>query len=172
MDANTINLIIGIAAGALTIFAYFKGFFGWLLRNIKNLFKPSGSTYDIPKKTLVLLPKASPNMTWWHMGSSGGKPAMQVVGKLTVTNITKYNILLTLVKMKKPRILGHVMCRKVDANIYGSYMIPGGATTDLSYDFWIIPPFKEKGESFNADIAVLDQFGNQHWVKSVKFPYH
>lgn len=172
MDGNKINLLIGIATGGLTIFAYFKGFFGWAYNKVKHLFKPSDSIYQIPKKTIVLLPKAAPNTTWWHMGSSGDKPAMQIVGRLTVTNITKYNILLTLVKMRKPKALGHVMCRKSGENIYGSYMIPNGATTDLSYDFWIIPPFKEKGQSFQADIAVLDQFGNEHWIKGIEFHYH
>lgn len=172
MDGNKINLFIGIAAGALTIIAYFKGFFSWVHNKVKHLFKPTDSIYQIPKKTIVLLPKAAPNTTWWHMGSSRGKPAMQIIGKLTVTNITKYNILLTLVKMKKPRALGHVMCRKLGGNTYGSFMIPDGATTDLSYNFWIIPPFKEKEQSFKADIAVLDQIGNEHWIKGVEFPYH
>jgi len=64
------------------------------------------------------------------------------------------------------------MCRKSGENIYGSYMIPDGATTDLSNDFWIIPPYKEKGQAFAADIAILDQFGNEHWIKNVEFPYH
>ena len=172
MDTTTLNLLIGIVAGALTIFAYFKGFFSWLANKFKKLFKPSDLIYQIPKKTIVLIPKAASNSTWWHMGRSGGQPAMQIVGEFTVTNITKYNILPTLVKIKKPKSLGHAMCRKVGENIYGSYMIPGGATTDLSYDFWIIPPFKEKGEAFKADIAIVDQFGNEHWVKGVDFQYH
>lgn len=171
MDATTLNLIVGIIAGALTIFAYFKGFFGWVSNKFKSLIKPSAHVYQIPEKTIVLIKKSSPNTTWWHMGSSGGNPAMQIVGKFTVTNVTKFNILLTLVKMKKPKALGRVMCRKVDEKIYGGYMIPDRATTDLSYDFWIIPPFKEKGESFKADIAICDQFGNEHCVKGVEFPY-
>ena len=171
MDSNTINLLIGIVAGGLTIFAYLRGFFGWIIDKVKHLINPIDSIYQIPKKTIVLIQKASPNTTWWHMGGFADKPAMQVVGKFTVTNITKYNILLTVVKMKKPQALGHVMCRKSGENIYGDYMIPDGGTTDLSYGFWIIPPFKEKGQSFKADIAVLDQFGNEHWVKGVEFPY-
>jgi len=76
MDGNKINILIGIVAGGLTIFVYFKGFFGWVFNKFKHLFKPSNSIYQIPKRAIVLLPKASPNTTWWHMGSSGGKPAM------------------------------------------------------------------------------------------------
>ena len=28
-----------------------------------------------------------------------------------------------------------------------------------------------EGEAFTADISVLDQFGNDHWIKGVGFPY-
>lgn len=105
------------------------------------------------------------------MGSVSGQPAMQIVGHFTVTNITKLNILPTLVKMKKPKMLGHVMCRNMDANVYGGFMIPPGGVTDLSYDFWITPPVRNQNEQFKTDIAVVDQFGNEHWVKNVEFPY-
>lgn len=169
---DKLSLIIGIIVGALTIFGYLKGFFSWIFEKVINLFKPSDAIHNIPRKTLVLLPKANPNSTWWHMGGIGGEPAMQIVGHFTVTNISKFSILPTLVKMKKPKILGHVMCKKMDENIYGGYMIPEGGTTDLSYDFWITPPIKEKDESFKANIAFVDQFGNEHWVKGVEFPYH
>jgi len=169
---DELSLIIGLIVGALTILGYLKGFFGWVAEKVRNVFKPSNAIHNIPRKTLVLLPKANPNTTWWDMGAYRGEPAMRIVGHFTVTNISKFNVLPTLVKMKKPKILGHVMCRKMDENSYGGFMIPGGGTTDLSYDFWIIPPVKEKGESFKADIAFVDQYGNEHWVKGVNFPYH
>ncbi|MDT7042950.1 hypothetical protein [Candidatus Nitronereus thalassa] len=169
---DELSLIIGVIVGALTIFVYLKGFLGWIAEKARNIFKPSDAIHNIPRKTLVLLPKSNPNTTWWHMGASGGEPAMQIVGHFTVTNISKFNVLPTLVKMKKPKILGHVMCRKMNENIYGSFMIPGGGTTDLSYDFWIFPPVQEKNEPFKADIAIVDQFGNEHWIKGVDFPYH
>lgn len=64
---------------------------------------------EVPKKTIIVPPNPNTRATWWHMGSSAGKPAMQVVGQLfKVTNITKYSIFLCAAKMRKPRLLGHV----------------------------------------------------------------
>lgn len=52
------------------------------------------------------------------MGSSGGdQPAMQIVGDLAVTNISRYKILLTAAKMKKPKALGHVSVRDVNSTL-------------------------------------------------------
>jgi len=128
-------------------------------------------TYTIPKKTVVFTPLPGPKTAWWHMGSSAGKPSMQVSSRFRVTNITKGNILLVVAKMKKPNILGHVMVQDMNSNYFGSYPIPPGGSTEMSFDFWIIPPIKKEGENFYADIAILDQFNNHHWMKKVEFLY-
>ncbi len=96
---------------------------------------------------------------------------MQVAGRFMVTNITKYNIILTVAEMKRPKILGFIMVKDTRSQYHGSYMIPGGATTDLSFSFWIIPPFKKENESFHADVAIWDQFANKHWIKDINFRY-
>jgi hypothetical protein len=127
---------------------------------------------EIPKKTIIVPPNPSRLATWWHMGSSAGKPAMQVVGRsFKVTNITKYSIFLCAAKMKKPRLLGHVSVKESKGQYHGFYEIPPTGISDLSFDFWVIPPFKNQGESFKADVAIIDQFGNEHWVKGIEFVY-
>jgi hypothetical protein len=35
----------------------------------------------------------------------------------------------------------------------------------------MIPPERRKGEPFRADIAIIDQFGNEHWLKKVDLEY-
>ncbi|MFA4888769.1 MAG: hypothetical protein WC628_04260 [Candidatus Omnitrophota bacterium] len=136
-----------------------------------GIFYRSKVVFEIPKKTINIVDKPHRKACWWHMGSSGDKPAMQISAKFFVTNITKYNILLTSAKMKKPKALGAVMVKDVDSNYHGGYSIPPGVTTDLDIDFWIMPPFINQNELFRADIAVIDQFGNDHWIKKVEFPY-
>lgn len=54
---------------------------------------------------------------------------------------------------------------------YGSYMIPEGRVSYLRFDFWIMPPVRNKGETFKADVAIMDQFGNEHWIKNIEFQY-
>ncbi|NIA09360.1 MAG: hypothetical protein GWP10_06445 [Nitrospiraceae bacterium] len=41
---------------------------------------------SIPRETIRIIP--NPHERWWHMGNSGNEPAMQVVTRLHVTNIT------------------------------------------------------------------------------------
>jgi hypothetical protein len=170
---DQLNLLIGIILGIFGVTAYIRGFFGWILDNLRKLFSSNPENIiHIPKKTLTLLSKPSPQHTWWHMGSSGDKPAMQIVAKFTATNITKLNILPTQAKMKRPKIFGHVMTRKHDEGVHGGYMIPAGTTTDIAVDFWIMPPVSKEGETFKANISIVDQFGNEHWVKGIEFTYH
>lgn len=126
------------------------------------------------QKTMILLSKPHSNATYWDMGSTKGKPAMHIMGEFTVTNIAKFSILPILSKMREPKTLGGVSTRNIyeSGNVYGRYHIPEEITTDLQYHFWIMPPFKEKGESFKADIAIIDQFGNEHWIEKIEFSYH
>jgi hypothetical protein len=171
LDLQTISIAVGIGVGLLTILGKVTGFFGWVVAKIKAPSQKSPVLYEIPPKTIILVPVSSPNAFWWHMGSSGDQPAMQIVGDLTVTNICKYKVLLTAAKMRKPKAMGHVMVRDVNSNYYGSYMIPEGGVSDLRFDFWVMPPVRNKGETFKADIAIMDQFGNEHWLKNIEFLY-
>jgi len=141
---------------------------------IRKLFGGKGKSnvqIDIPKKTIIVAPNPNPRDTWWHMGSSSGSPAMQVVGRFKVTNITKYNIFLCAAKMKKPKLLGHVMVKDSKSQYHGFYEIPPTGISDLSFDFWVIPPFRKEGETFTTDVAIIDQFGNEHWIKGIDFVY-
>ncbi|MFA5554268.1 MAG: hypothetical protein WCZ89_03745 [Phycisphaerae bacterium] len=170
---KNLYLVLSVITAILTLLGIVTGFFSKAWGWIKNKIKTESATYNIPKKTITILPKPHPNATSWHMGSSKDKPAMQIAGTFTVTNITKYNILLTVAKMKKPKkILGAVMVSDIDSQYHGNYYIPPGATTNLIFDFWIIPPFKKQGENFIADIEFLDQFGNKHLIKKVEFKYN
>lgn len=125
--------------------------------------------YEIPKHTIIVAPNPNSLSTWWHMAS--GQQAMQIVGRFNVTNITKYAVILSAVKMKKPRYMGTVMVKDSKSNFHGRYQILPGGYTNMSFDFWITPPFKKQGESFVADVAVLDQFGNEHWINKINFKY-
>ena len=160
-----LDLLLGIVLGFLGVLAYFKGFFRWLWD------RATSSGPKIPRKTLALVVEGTGHECWWHMGKSGGDPAMQIVARFSATNISDFGVLPTSARMRKPRFLGHVMTQKHDENIYGSYIIPTGVITKLAVDFWVTPPVKNEGATFKADIAIIDQFGNQHWVKKVEFQY-
>jgi hypothetical protein len=147
---------------------------GALWQLIKKLFShrdKNNVQIEIPEKTIIIAPNSNPRNTWWHMGSSAGKPAMQVVGRFKITNITIYSIFLCAAKMRKPRLLGHVSVKDSKSQYHGFYEIPPTGITDVSFDFWIIPPFRKEGEQFTTDVAIVDQFGNEHWIKGITFIY-
>jgi hypothetical protein len=146
-----------------------------LLRVILGLFRrrdqARSATFEIPNKTVILVPDGSPRSLWWHMGAKGSDPIMQVVGEFKVTNITRYQVLVVSAKLKKPRTFGMVFVRRQGSNLHGEYPLPPGSTTDLSFRFWVAPPVVQAGEDFVASVAVIDQFGNDHWLKRLRFKY-
>ncbi len=172
MYLEQLDFLIGIVLGIFAVVAYIKGFFGWVWGKIKAIGAKDDGSILIPKRTLALVAKGTGHEIWWHMGKVGEDPAMQIVAHFTATNISKFGVLPISAKMKKPKYFGHVMAWKPDENIYGSYIIPKGVITELNVDFWISPPVKKEGEMFKADIAIIDQFGNEHWIKGVEFRYH
>jgi len=106
------------------------------------------------------------------MGSMGGQPAMQIVGDLNVTNISKYEVIVMGAKLRKPKAVGHARVLAQDSNMYSQkHIIPQGGVSDLRFDFFVQPPVSEEGKPFKADVAIIDQFGNEHWLKGLKFPY-
>ena len=106
------------------------------------------------------------------MGAVGKEPAMQIVGDLNVTNISEYGVFVMGARLRKPKAVGHAMVRAQNGNLYSStHMIPEGAVSDLRFDFFVQPPVRKTGEKFRADVAIIDQFGNEHWVRGLEFPY-
>lgn len=97
---------------------------------------------------------------------------MQIVGDLNVTNISKCGVFVMGAKLRKPKAVGHALVRANESNMYSTkHIIPQGGVSDLRFDFFVQPPVREKGQQFKADIAIIDQFGNEHWLKGLEFPY-
>jgi hypothetical protein len=169
---DKLNLIIGLLASAVTVLGFASGVFQRAWKAILRTGRESESSplYKIPRTTVRVLVTGE-RSCWWHMGKAGDAPTMQVVARFTVTNITRYNIRLPLGKIRKPRILGYCTVKNVDSPLHGQYAIPPGATTEVSLDFWISPPMRKEGEDLVGDLAVVDQFGNEHWLRKVRFIY-
>ena len=156
---------------SVSIIGLFKRIFG----AFGQYGQDAGGIGKIPSKTIVLTPRGA-NRPWWHMGGMSGKPAMQIVADYTVTNISAYNVFLPSVELRVGRFspkkfLGFVMVKRLEHDVYGSNVIPGGGITDLTLHVWITPPLRKEGEPFVADLAIMDQFANHHWLRNVEFPY-
>jgi hypothetical protein len=129
---------------------------------------PSGT------KSLIVLPDSSPGNMYWYLGHAPfGKRVMHAKGSLVVTNTFGRDILVVGIKMKNPKALGSAQVKKVDDDSYsyGEYPIPANKTTKVQFEIIIDPAFREEGEAFTADLAVMDQFGNENIINAVEFRY-
>ena len=121
----------------------------------------------VPRKTLRLIQQDK--FCWWALGTSQGKPAMQVVSEWYITNISFGEALICKVILKKPKTTGIVSVRHPSRDIFGEYLIPPGKTTEAQVSFWIQPPAVEENEPFEGTIDFIDQFDNSHRVRKVRF---
>ena len=138
----------------------------------KPVTTPPVGVIDVPSRTMILIPVARQNAFWWHMGTIGTQPVMQIVGDLNITNISRYGVFVMGAKLREPKAVGHALVRAHDSDMYGSkHVIPEGAISDLRFDFYVQPPFIREGEFLKADVAIVDQFGNEHWLEALEFPY-
>lgn len=133
VDLQSVQIAVAIVVGLLTILGVIFGWFAKIWGWATSFFRPSNptGTIDVPKKTLILIPV--PNALWWHMGSVDGQPAMQIVGDLNVTNISKYGVVVMGARLRKPRAVGFAVVRAQDSKIYSSgHMIPHGGISEAA----------------------------------------
>lgn len=160
--------IFGLVAGSITIF----GFLSALTKKGRAIIKRVWHFFTryrpkLPRQTLKLIPKK--RNCYWSMVRMYKKPAMYVVCDWHITNISQGDVLICEVNIKRPRITGHIMVRHPGRDIYGQYHIPPGTTTAGTVDFWIQPPKKKEDEPFVGSLEFIDQFGNIHLARRVKF---
>lgn len=174
-DLQSTQIAVAVVVGLLTITGTLFGWFGKVWRWASALFGPKLSVggIDVPSKTMVLIPVTHPNALWWHMGSAGDRPLMQIVGRFNVTNISKHSIFVMAAKLRKPKAVGYAHVRAQKSNTFSDrHSIPPGGISELSFQFYVQPPVREAGKLFKADVAIVDQFANEHWLKGLEFPYN
>ena len=159
--------ILGIAAAFVTvaggIIAATKAGRRWIKKKWQSIIRRKPR---LPKETIRAIPRD--RSAWWSTGSSNGKPAMQVVSDWFVTNISDREALICKVRIRKYRTTGCILVRHPNQNVYGTYRIPAGFTTDARIDFWIQPPSRKEGDELEVKYEIIDQLGNVHQTEKVK----
>lgn len=174
IDLQSIQVVVAVIVGVLGILATLFGWFGKVWHWGRSLLarKPAAGGAEIPSKTLVLITAIRQDALWWHMGAMGGKPAMQVVGDLNVTNVSKMEVEVMGAKLRKPRTVGNAIVTVLNSHTFnGRNRIPRTGVRDLRFDFFVQPPVCAAGKPFKGDVAIVDQFGNEHWLKGLIFVY-
>lgn len=128
--------------------------FGWIVKIwhwASSLWKVKSSVggIDVPTKTVILITMARQNALWWHLGSMGEQPLMQIVGDLNVTNISKHGVVLMGARLRKPKATGHVMVQRYNSSEYSTLDgIPARAVSELRFHFYVQPPVCKTGKTF------------------------
>jgi len=158
---TVVAIVVGILSGVITLTEWGRN--RWKkLRHFLTRYRPK-----VPRETLRVIPQY--HHIWWSLGSSKGEPAMQLVCDWYITNVSDVDVLICEVSLRKPETTGNMFVRHPERDIYGRYPIPPGSTTEARADFWVQPPICKENEPLVADIDFLDQFGNSHRVRKVKF---
>lgn len=167
---ENLNTIIGIIAGFIVICGGIFVGLKWGRATLRRIWLwLTRRSSKLSRETIRIIPKRGGQ--WWHMGSSGGQPAMQIVSRWYVTNITNEPVLLLRTSIFPFKMDGTVIVRHPEREIYGRYPILPRETSEASADFWVQPPTLEEGQVLKATIILIDQFGNEHRVKDVTFHY-
>ncbi|MFL5244747.1 MAG: hypothetical protein ACJ8FY_21805 [Gemmataceae bacterium] len=181
MDEKMIGGLIGAAGTGLAWAG--KEFADWL-RSRRELLQ------HVPKQTIRIIQRPGGEANYqWNLFCSYSEVAMEVHGTFNVTNVTKVPITLMASRMKSPYVIGKVgvinLIRSFlqgdatdpkydqakDTNLLGQHPIPPGETMQASIDITIAPPFLKYGNTLNTSIAVIDQFGNEHWTRNLDIKY-
>jgi hypothetical protein len=160
--------ILAIIGGAFAIVASIYAFFRWGRDFLRRRLHPSKALIDIPKKTIIILQAINLDANHWSSGQILDKPAMMIVADFRVTNITHDGVQIVTTRLKKPKLYGMVTVGQNHRHSL-NYQIASRETADVRAFFSVTPPFKQKGEPFVGDVALIDQFGNEHWEKKVHF---
>ena len=136
----------------------------------------------IPKQTLMLLPVTRPFPLRWQLAQSGTRQGMYFSGSLQATNTSNYNIHVSGIKLLSP---SNVELEEVDWTVaedlnwnaatpktesYRSKrLIPVGRLWEVGFECFVTPVTGTPGQTLSAEIAILDQFGNEHVLRDLQF---
>ena len=136
----------------------------WLLKNwakVRPWITPvalASRAKPIPKNTFrIVLDASAPH--WWHMGKRGDKPATQIRARYYVTNIAVGSLLVVGCKLKPEGTN-----QTYDLQHSVQQLPKDGkrtATSLVSVGGFIQPPITRDGETLEAQVIFVDQFGNE-----------
>jgi hypothetical protein len=182
MDLTQALIIAAAVTAICTAVLQVMGVLGKVASGIggawNHLFNSHAASGNIPTRTVVMVKDARLNALFWGTSQVANKKFLQVVGDFRVTNVWTSNVTLVAAKLRTPKWFffrqvteGDAMVKDLKSVYTGHYPIPAGAMTDLRVHFMTVPHNGRKPGVLVADLAVIDQFGNHHWIKGLRFKH-
>jgi len=122
----------------------------------------------VPRGTIRITPQEG--LQRWSEVSVDGSPATSLDGRWRVTNVLPDRDVLIV----GARISGYraqhtyINTQHPERDIFSpEYLIPPLAISKVMTDFYFIPPITKPGRDLKASLILIDQFGNEHRLKTV-----
>jgi hypothetical protein len=122
----------------------------------------------VPRGTIRITPQEG--LQRWSEATVGGSPATSLDGRWRVTNVLPNREVLIV----GARIAGYqaqhtyINTQHPERDIYSpEYLIPPFTISKVMTDFYFVPPITKPGRDFKASLILIDQFGNEHKLKTV-----
>ncbi|WP_434717186.1 hypothetical protein P5X00_40025 (plasmid) [Paraburkholderia sp. A2RO-4L] len=154
------------------IFSAVSSLLSWLTGRLKD----KDAAQGLPKRTIVAVQQSQINALWWHLGRMGDRPMVQVVGDFNTTNVWTDNVRLTGAILRyrhwgfrSHTVRGDASVKDLRSAYSGNYPIPPNEMTRVRVGFHYLLKHRTPGKRFRADLAIIDQFGNHHWIRGLVF---
>jgi hypothetical protein len=182
MNLTTVSLAVASVAAIVTVVSNAFGILDKLAsawRWVRHRAHRSDSP-KIPGKTVIVLVESRINALYWGYATTGAVPGMQVVGDFHVTNISSgpVRLLDSVLRFRRrwwnrmPKLVHtHPAVKDLGSVYSGQYEIPPNATTRVRVGFVYGEPERPQPGDFVADVALVDQFGNHHWLRRLRFKH-
>ena len=100
------------------------------------------------------------------------KPGRHVFGHFYVTNSSAGNVVILEARLRKYATeYAHVLTRHPEKNVFGRNAILSYRISAVIADFSFFPPIARGRETLTSDVIFTDSFGDEHRVRSARFPY-
>jgi hypothetical protein len=184
MDWSQLGWVVGVGALA-TLILTTLGILDKLGKWLASAWRWSrrlGTHHDaaIPK-TIVAIPQSRLNALWWGCTKQAdGRLVTQICCDLNVTNTCTEEIKLAGAIFRRRRgwfTIGHdvscePMVKSSRSQYHGRYELIPNRMTDVRLGFMFSVQRAPKPErDLIADVALIDQFGNHHWLKHLPFKH-
>lgn len=124
----------------------------------------------MPSKAIAIV--ANERDSWWSMGKVASTPAMQVVVRCFVTNMTEQPIIILDAHLKSLHSKADFWLSSNGPRARSGGVAPPRSTVEFSGTFWIQPPVLEEGKLLRSTLVLVDQFNNRHIVKNIRVVGH
>jgi hypothetical protein len=140
--------------------------FTWLGKNpLKAWLRPPST----PTRAIAIELRPDGEATWNPATIVSDRPMVQLLADFAVVNASDAKVLLVSARLRKPATEGLVRVHDRDGGTAATRALEPFASARASVFFFVPISPPPAGANVVADVGLVDQFGNTHWIEKVRF---